>query len=196
LAPWPLLVWLLVQLAALSIAAARVPLAAQYPAAGERLAVYLVLAAQVVAAAALMPWLLTGWRAAAVVAVSAWPFLALACFLSAVPTGDAVALAGYLSGWILCLVVWGTAARSRRVMMCISAVASTLAAGGPLLAYLRAEFTPLDASAWAVNWQYGPLAGAFALAAGRPAAESGWPGLLALSAAGVGLLWLRHRRVA
>src|SRR5690349_11499446 len=74
----PLAAWLLIQAVALLLAATRIPLSAHYMKAGERLAVYLLLATQIGGSAMLFPWLLCGRKAAAAVAVTAWPFLAVA----------------------------------------------------------------------------------------------------------------------
>lgn len=182
---WPLLVWLLVQLAALLLSATRVPLAAQYPRAAERLAVYLLLATQLFAAAALMPWLLHGWRQSLLAAASSWPLLGIAAMLSTVPPGRALAAGGYLTAWVATLALWNAAAPSRRVAFVFSAAASAVAAGGGLFWYLREDFGPAGAPTTpAAAWHHGPIPAAFSLASGGPVGDSGWPALLAMVALG------------
>jgi hypothetical protein len=189
-------VWLLVQLAALLLAVARVPLAAEYPRAAEQLAIYMLLATQTFAAAALMPWLLRGWRASMLAAACCWPLLAIAAMLSNVSPGRALATGGYLSAWIAALAVWNAAAPSRRFAFLFSAVASAVAAGGPLLWYLRAEFVPPEASTAGPAWHYGPVLSAFSLVDGRPDPQSDWLVLLTTIALGGLLLWTKQRRAA
>jgi hypothetical protein len=187
-------VWLLVQLAALLVAVARVPLAADYPRAAERLAIYMLLAAQSFAAAALMPWLLRGWRASILAAACCWPLLAIAAMLSSVPPTRALAAGGYLTAWIAALALWNAAAPSRRFAFVVSAVESAVAAGGPLLRYLRAEFVPPDASAAGATWHYGPVLSAFSLVDGAPNFQGDWLVLLAAIVLGGSLAWVKKRR--
>jgi hypothetical protein len=196
LTTWPLLVWLLVQLAALGVAAARVPLAGEYPRDAERLAVYLLLATQIVAASALMPWLLRGWRASLLAAACCWPMLGIATMLSSIPPARAFTVGAYVTGWVAVLSVSNAAAPSRRVAFILSAVASAVAAGGPLLWYLRTEFASPDASAIDAAWHHGPVPAAFSLASGGPVAASGWLLLLAVLALGGMLLWIKPRLAA
>jgi hypothetical protein len=187
-------VWLVVQLAALLPAVARVPLAADYPRAGERLAIYMLLAMQTFAAAALMPWLLRGWRAAVLAAASCWPLLAIAAMLSSVAPARALGAAAYLTAWIAALTVWHAASPSRRVAFTVSAAASAVAAGGPLLWYLRAEFVPPDASPAGPPSHYGPVLAAFSLVECSPDAQRAWPALIAAIASGGLFFWIRRSR--
>jgi len=178
----------------LLLAVTRVPLAAQYPRAGERLAAYLLLATQVVAAAALMPWLLRGWRTSLLAAACCWPLLGIAAMLSNVAPSRALAAAGYLTAWIAALAIWNAAAPSRRLAFAFSAVASAVAAGGPLLWYLRAEFNPPDPSAPDPAWYYGPVVTAFSLVDGHPDSQGAWLVLLAAIALGGPIAWRIRRR--
>jgi hypothetical protein len=163
-----------------------VPLSANYPRDGERLAVYFVLAAQAFSAAALMPWLLRGWRMAALTAFSSWPLLAVAATLSATPTRDAVAAGAYTALWISTLSIWVAATRGPRAAFAACAAFATVAAGGPLLWYLRGEFGA-GANPGA-PWQYGPVVSAFSLASGSPASQSGWWQMALVVGAGLALL--------
>jgi hypothetical protein len=192
---WPLLAWLLVQLAALLLAVARVPLAAEYPRAAERLAIYLLLATQILAAAALVPWLLRGWRASILAAACCWPLLAITATLSNVEPSRVLAAGGYLTAWIATLALWNAAASSQRLAFVVNAVASAIAAGGPLLWYLRAEFIPRDTSTAGPAWYYGPVLSAFSLVDGAAHAQSGWPVLFAAIALGGSLVWIRKWRI-
>lgn len=197
----PLAVWLAIQLAALALAAARVPLAARYPDTGERLALDVVLVAQIAASSLLFPWILRDWTTATLSIALCWPVLALAVWLSGLPPARLPGAAGYATLWLLSLSAWRAALRSHKSQMIAAAVASAWAVGGPLLWYLRVEFTG-SASDWAppTTW-FGPVAGALHQA--RPAepgdfsAAGFWlvpAGVLAAGVTVVGIARLRAVR--
>src|SRR5437763_7314657 len=71
----PLLVWLIVQLLALALAAARVPLSAHFVQPGEALAIEEMLVAQFAASAMLFPFLLRDARCCVAMIVTAAPML-------------------------------------------------------------------------------------------------------------------------
>ena len=136
----PLLVWLAVQLVALALAAAGIPLAAKWPRPAEGLAPHVMLAAQISAAALLFPYLLRDWHTTAVTVASAWPLLLIAAVLASAPL-DRAALAGiYVTAWLIALMVWRaglpeTAGRSIGV-----SVAAIVAIGSAALWYLQSEY--------------------------------------------------------
>src|SRR3954466_14941902 len=99
----PLLLWLVIQLIALIVATARVPLAAGYPQPAELLAPHVTVVVQTIAAALLFPYLLSSWSVAIVVIATTWPFVILSGLLSPVPGDGLVSTAGFVSGWLLTL---------------------------------------------------------------------------------------------
>jgi hypothetical protein len=135
----PLLLWLLIQLSALLLAAGRIPLAAQYPAPAEMLAAQVMAVVQVTAAAVLMPYLMRDAASSVVVVATAWPFAVLAGVLSAL-AAPTVALAGAsVTVWLLALSLSNLAVPPDARHWC--ATLATVASAGPLvLTYLNAEF--------------------------------------------------------
>jgi hypothetical protein len=192
----PLISWLLVQGAALAIAAARVPLSAHYPQAGERLAIDLVLAAQIGASAALFPWLMRDRRAVVVTVCAAWPFIAFAAVLSALPPGPTAMVAAFVTGWLVVLAIWNAGLRSPKWRLVASAVAGLASVGGALLWYLRAEFATPGVGNPPANGRYGPVIAAIGLARGEPQHVSTWVFLSVATILGclLNVRRIRHRR--
>ena len=102
----PLAVWLLIQLGVLALIVARVPLAAQFPIASERLAPRFVLGAQVVAGALLFPFLLRDIRIAAQIILSAIPFQLAAGYFAGINLRAMIWPALFVEGWLLTLTLW------------------------------------------------------------------------------------------
>jgi hypothetical protein len=138
----PLLLWLLVQLAALLLASLRIALAAKYPQPAEALATHMMLAAQVAAASLLFPYLMRDWTTATAVIATAWPFAATASVLSAVPLAATAAGEAYVTVWLVTLALWSAALRTPRSKLYGLAVAAILSIGGAALWYLAREFNP------------------------------------------------------
>ena len=139
----PLAVWLVVQVGAVALAASRVPLAADWPDPAERVAPHALLAAQVVAAALLFPWLLAGRRSLAVVAATAVPMTLAAGHLAFAPVGRSLLIAGWLAAWLLDLALLRSLLpRSGRWDGAASAAVNLLAVGPVGLLYLLADFAP------------------------------------------------------
>lgn len=170
----PLITWLALQAAALALAAARVPLSAHYPQAGERLAIDLVLAAQIGGSAALFPMLMRNRRSAVVTVCSAWPFVAFAAALSALPVGRALAIAGYVTAWLVVLALWNAGLGPAKWRLVASAIAVLSTIGGALLWYLRVEFAGPGAASPPIDGRYGPLVAAIRLATAPPLDVSTW----------------------
>jgi hypothetical protein len=161
------LVWLLVQGAALGVSAARVPFFAikSFPDPGERLALGVMLVAQIAGAAMLFPYLMRDARAAAMVIASSWPFTILAAFLTGRTDSRPIAAAVvFVTAWLLGLALWRGVLRSDRATAVGVCVAMLLALGAPLLWYLRAEFVlQSDAINWGTAAWWGPTFGALAV---------------------------------
>jgi hypothetical protein len=136
----PVLLWLLVQLAALSLAALRIPLAAKYPQPAELLATHVMLVAQVAAAALLFPRLMPDWRTAAGVIVTAWPFAVAASALSAASVGATARGEAYVTAWLVALALWSAALPGPRSRLYGVSVAASLSMGAAILWYLAHEF--------------------------------------------------------
>ena len=124
-----LLLWLAIQLLALLTAALRVPLSGGYPRPAERLAIDLMLVAQITASAMLLPILLRGWRLWLMVVLTSWPFVQMAGFLSATPWTRVLAAGIYLSVWLTGLAAWNVVLRSRKSRMAGVAIAMLWAWG-------------------------------------------------------------------
>jgi hypothetical protein len=135
----PITAWLLVQIGALTLAALRVPLAAQYPPLGEFQAVGVLLAVQFAALALLFPWLLRNWRTTLVAVAAAWVMLACAAALAAWSFAEILPAAVFLTAWIGVFAILGRL-RSAKLKGILSASTAVYVIGGPLLWYLQAEF--------------------------------------------------------
>jgi hypothetical protein len=170
----PLITWLVLQGAALALAGARVPLSAHYPQAGERLAIDLVLAAQIGGAAALFPMLMRDRRTAAVTFSATWPFIAFAALLSALPAGRSMLVAAYVTAWLVVLGLWNAGLNSSKWRGIASAVALLMTIGGALLWYLRVEFAGPGGGIPPADGRYGPLVAAIGIAGMEPQHVSTW----------------------
>lgn len=136
----PLACWLAIQLGALLLAVSGFPLAAQYPEPAERVAAYLVMGTQVVAAGLLFPFLLRDARTSVQVIACAWPFQLAAGYLSAIGPGVLVWPAALVTAWLAALAACGSLLRTRRVQALGITVATLLTLGCAALRYLRLEF--------------------------------------------------------
>jgi hypothetical protein len=181
----PLIVWLILQAAAFALAAARVPLSAHYPQAGERLAIDLVLAVQIGGSAALFPMLMRTRRSAVVTVCSAWPFIAFAAVLSALPTGRVLAVAGFITAWLVVLAIWNAVLTIAKWRLVASAIAVLVTVGGALLGYLHVEFAAPGAASPPADGRYGPLLAALGLSDGQPQHVSTWLALAVAALLGV-----------
>lgn len=135
----PVGVWMALQLAALALAAWRVPLAAQYAQPGEFQAVRVMLAAQFAGLALLFPWLLPNVRMLGVTIVAGGVMLVAAAALAAWPLTDVAPAGAFLALWIL-LLATVRATIPPPIQMTASAVTCLYIVGGPLLAYFHQEF--------------------------------------------------------
>jgi hypothetical protein len=131
---------LLVQIGAISLCACRIPLWAHAPQAGEFLAVDVLLIVQIVFAALLSPRLCNDWRTSLMAIACAWPFAVLAAILAAAPALTIVRSGIYVSAWIAVLWIWSLPFSSKTGHFTVAAVASTWAAGGPILLFIGSEY--------------------------------------------------------
>lgn len=176
----PLLVWLLIQVGALSVAAFRLPLAAKYPQPAEMQGANVLLAAQIIGLSLLFPFLCRTWNCTIAIAGSAVPLLLVACGLA----GQNIAFASaafFVLLWVAGMACW-RAVLTKRWQYVLAALLTTYTAGGAVLWYLRGEFI--------LNGQLPPSPLAFSpLLAGisliqEPGNLFCWTAPVALSAAG------------
>jgi hypothetical protein len=151
-----LLLWLVVQFAALALAAARVPLFAQYPQPGEFHAITILSCVQWPATVLLFPVLWKTWRGALWVAGSGVVMLLFAAALAGKPAASVLPSAGCFTLFVFALLAWGTIARTTRSKMHSSAIFAALTVGGPLLAYLREDLGAAGPGGGA-KWKWGPF---------------------------------------
>ncbi|MGA2584486.1 MAG: hypothetical protein ABSG31_14515 [Tepidisphaeraceae bacterium] len=156
-----LAVWLVWQWLALAIAAARVPLSARYPAAGEQWGLVVMLVAQIAAASLLFQILLPNWIQLIVIIAVAWPMGLLSAFLADANFRQWAWGEAAVSAWLLELFLLN---RIGIPVDYLAAIVSLLTFGGPLAWYLHADFI---ANASDIDWHsadwLGPI---MAIAAG------------------------------
>lgn len=143
----PLLLWLLLQLAALALSAFRVPLAADHARPAEMLAAHVMLVTQVSAASLLFPYLMRTAQSAAAVCATSIPFVVMAGNLSAAPAAGLVAAAGFLTLWLAALAAWRFALPTRAARQFAAAVAALICIGTLVVFYIRLDFGGAAAAA-------------------------------------------------
>ena len=158
----PLAAWLLVQIGANSLVALRIPLWPHAPAAGEFLAMDVLLIVQILFAALLSSRLCQDWRTTVMAIAAAGPFAIFAGSLAAASSSTILHAAMYVGGWIVVLRIWNLPFPSKRGRMTVSAVAATWAAAGPLLLFIGNEFgaAPFHSTGTQMRLVFGPIIGA------------------------------------
>jgi hypothetical protein len=136
--PLALLIWLALQLLVLLLPVMQVQLSDEFPRPAEKLAAEEIVVAQVALSSLLFSVLVRDFSAAVVMAATTWPFLLLAGLLSSTPPYRLLETSAFISMWLIALgllrvesVKWNAWA---------TAIVSTIAIGGGIAAYLRAEF--------------------------------------------------------
>jgi hypothetical protein len=183
----PVLTWLLVQLAALVVAALRVPLAAEYPQPAEFYAVRVLLATQFAWATMLFPSLLRTGSMVGVAISSAWVMLVFAAALAAWPIAGVLEVAAFLTLWI-CILAMVRAALPWRWQLIASAIASTYVIGGPLLWYLQSDLgtsSPVES-----GMGFGPLS--IGVTAARNLPRTAWWGEVGIGLVAAAALLASH----
>ena len=193
----PLLTWVLLQLVAFGLSAARIPFYGKsFPQPAELLASNVMLVVQIGASAMLFPFLLRDIWATSIVIATSWPFTIVAGVFTGrmdpwLPTVEA---AGYVTLWLLGLAAWRSILRSPRAQAGGIAMATLAAFGGPLAWYLRAEF---GNSSGGSPDLWGPIFGAMAVANHGMSLKGPWMvmgGFLAAGILGRGVQWVASRR--
>lgn len=129
----------MLQLAALMLAAFRVPLAAQYPQPAEFQAIRVMLAVQFAALATLHPWLLRTWATALAILASALVLLSMAALLSSWTLTNFLSVGVFLTIWIANFALLSRI-RWNQWQPVIASIAIAYVIGGPLFWYLQLEF--------------------------------------------------------
>jgi hypothetical protein len=152
-----LIVWLLIQLSAIALAASGMRLSANFPEPPRSMAVHEMLIAQFVSPAMFLSLLFRGgWRAWLGMTLTAGPMLMLGGWLAQMPMSRIVLAWGELSLWLTALALWAAVVRVEAALavkpagfsprpLPLAAIAIVLSAGGLLYSYLRAEFRPASA---------------------------------------------------
>jgi hypothetical protein len=183
LAVFPLAVWLLVQLIALTAGALDIAWSANYPSPAHLQSLQVMLITQLAGATLLAPWLGSSRGSIFIAALVVWPFIQAAGFLSAGSLRGLGLSSFYTSTWILVLgVLHGV--KSHPLLPTITAATSVFVLFDPILAYLSREFTGRQMPG------FGPISAAFQLAAG----EASWH--FALAPAGVLVIALVLRGIS
>jgi hypothetical protein len=136
----PLLAWLLVQLAALILSAARTRLWAEAPHAGELLSLRVLLISQIATSALLSPLLFQNRPVTLAVVASSWPFLVLGGLLSALPWATIVSTSLFVSAWLAALALGQSPLSSTRWHLTRIGLVTLWTSGGPLLLFVRMEY--------------------------------------------------------
>jgi hypothetical protein len=194
----PLFAWLALQMLALLAGGFRVPLSARFPAPEEQMALHEMLVVQVVGSALLFPTLFPT-LATGILAVAAVPVMTLlaAILASRAPDRTLLAVAVYTSLWVAGLAVWAQLLRTTRAKLGGVAVATLLALGGGMLAYLNREFgAPTEPFDWSARGWLGPLVAGMSLLESGAGTGTAWAFLgsfLAAAVLGVAVCWWRGR---
>lgn len=165
------LLWVAPQVAALCVGAFRVPLSAGYAMPAESAAAAVMVSVQVIAAAALFPVVLAGWRRLAVAVALGWAFGLLAGFLATTATMQLIWTMGQVTTWLVALWAWAGVVQGPVGKMAADrrrgtgwgagwavAVALLWTVGGVMLRYLQSEYQPVVGSGASPGmWDFTPL---------------------------------------
>jgi hypothetical protein len=155
-------IWLGLQLAALALCAARFMFWARSPVVSEQLAFDVVIAVQVFCASLFFPQLLGTWRSTLLAMVTAIVFGQLAAELSDTAQFSLFFAEIYVIAWIAALHFILRSLTTNVSRLLATSLVTMISIGGPLLWYLRVEFSGADsASPHSRSFShFGPLAGA------------------------------------
>jgi hypothetical protein len=137
----PLTIWLATSMLPLALAAARIPLSANYPRPAESNALYLLVITQLAISALLFPLLLSNWRLMLVITIASYPFIFLAGFLAFSPVVDSVWCVAGLTLWLMVLSALRPFLTTIRTQLIAVSVAALLIMGTAILVYVAKEFS-------------------------------------------------------
>ncbi len=158
------------------------------PHASEQLALCALLATQVAASALLFPLLLQNLSSTVFAITTAWPLAQLAAFLADAPLHQWLAAEFYVSSWLIALHLWSRVLQNSWAKVFGVTIAAMLSLGGPLLWYLRLEFSDGSGRGFAM---FGPIAGAISLSMTGASHATVWGFVLILILGALGLMWKR-----
>lgn len=138
--PWPLLVWLALNLLTLTLPVFQIPLSENVIRPVERRAIDEVAILQIAGSSLLIPFLFQNLGTSAALAAASWPFVLLAGFLSATANAQIFACTVYLSAWLTILALGNFVCSCSRARLAFTALASLASIGGASLWYIHAEF--------------------------------------------------------
>lgn len=138
----PLTTWVIVQLLALGLSAAQVPLSAHFVRPPERAALEVMLCVQFATAALLFPSLLRSLGSSICVTALAWVYLLLAGFLATVPMTTQAWTGLHLTAWLAALAAWSSILSATPARSIGAAVAGFGILGTVVLLYVRMEYQP------------------------------------------------------
>jgi hypothetical protein len=186
-----LFVWMLAQMIALLIGASGIKLSVNFPQPPESMAMHEMLIAQIAVSSMLFPFLMRGWRTSISVIATSWPMLVLASIIAESERAALIAACGYLTTWLVVLVLWNKILQLHRLQLIGVAAAGFFSIGGTVMAYLISEFGR-NVTIKAIG--FSPVAAAIAQTDQSTRGFGGWIPLLTLLAAGlVGNLWMKLR---
>jgi hypothetical protein len=136
-----ILIWIVLQLLALALAAGRVPLWAHHPSPRESLATVEVAAFQIISTALLFPLLLPNFSTSCAIVALSLPFVHLAGILADDPEIRLLVVSALVALWIGGLALLGGALRTPRAQAVGVAIMSSLCLCTPLLSYVHSEAT-------------------------------------------------------
>jgi len=139
-----LITWLLFQVLALLLAAARVPLWARFGGPIQSWALCWMLVVQVGASALLFPWLMADLRAGASLMLTSLPFILLAGMLSRATVPMTISACAGVLAWLSALAAWKSVLTNRTTQLVAASIASLATIGAACVLYLAIEFN--DAS--------------------------------------------------
>jgi hypothetical protein len=163
----PLILWMLIQLAALSLSAGQVPFAAikSFPKPAELIATQVMLTVQIGGSALLFPYLMRDLVSTILIIAASWPMTALAECLGSQTQRQVMGLTAlYVTAWLAGLGFWRIALRSARAKAIGISAASLVTIGGMVLAYLRSEYSLATAPKLAALTGYSPILGSIVIA--------------------------------
>ena len=166
--PLSLLIWLVLQLLVLLLPVLQVQLSDQFPRPAEKLAADEMVVAQIALSALLFPILLRDFSTAIVLAATTWPFLFLAGLLASTAPHRLLEVGAYILIWMLALALLHVDSARSNALTC--AIASTIAIGGAIAAYLHAEFSSGEMN----PLLFGPIVGALDVLNGSPQRWRAW----------------------
>ncbi len=153
--PAAVIIWVLIQLAALGIGSGGTPLWAHHPRPAESIGADEMMVVQISAAAMLFPFLFPNFSTTLAAIALAWPFLQLAGWLSATAASNLLGASLFVSLWIAGLACCWAATRAEANWLGWCA-ASMWTLGGVVLWYLHCEAVDFAAARLSMEY-FGPI---------------------------------------